>query len=249
MKRGEQAEVVDVISPLTVLLDDKRIVRLSGIDIPGAYGEDISSLAVIARDILKDMLVGERVQLYQTKDKKVGLTNRMGHDLVHMERIDDEAWVQGTLLQLGLARVKTNPHNVHLADEMLELERKARDQETGLWQDGTFSIVDATDAERTIGTFSLVEGVVESVALKKNRIYVNFGKDWRTDFTLSIAPEDKRLFLKQKIDPMKWGGKRIRARGSIREYNGPYLEISHPEAIEFLDEKPEDAPSEEKTEE
>lgn len=238
MKRVGQAEVVDVVSPLTLLLKDSSIVRLVGIDIPGSYGDEISPLAVTARDILKDLLVGQRIEIYQTKDKKVGLVNRMGHDLVHIERHSDDAWAQGTLLALGLARVKTTPENAHMAGEMLALESNARKEKRGIWADDAFRIHKAEDAESAIGSFAIVEGRVESVALKKNRIYINFGKDWKTDFTVSIAPEDKRRFSKAKLDPLGWGGQIIRARGSVRDYNGPYMEVLHPEAIEFMAEAP-----------
>jgi len=233
----KQAKITEVISPVTVLLDDGSIARLSGINVPNSIGEDISPLAVTARDILKDLLVGKRVDIYQTKDKKTGLQNRMGHDLVHIERNADGAWAQGTLLALGLARVKTDESTAHTAKEMLALENQARTDKQGIWADEAFAIIDANNednAEQAIGRFAIVEGAIESVALKKNRIYVNFGKDWKTDFTVSIAPEHKRSFSNKKLDPMNWGGQRVRVRGSVREYNGAYMEITHPESIEFL---------------
>ena len=234
MRRGEQGKIADAIGPLTLLLDNGQIIRLSGIDIPHSYGEEISPLAVTARDILKDMFAGQRIQLYQTKDKNMGLNNRMGHSLVHLERLDDDAWAQGTLLALGLARVKTSPSNAHMAQEMLAIEDKAREEKLGIWQDS--DILAPDNASEGIGAFAIIEGTIESVALKKNRIYINFGKDWKTDFTVSIAPEDKRRFSKAKLDPLNWGGQRIRVRGSVREYNGPYMELTHPEAVEFIEE-------------
>ena len=236
MKRIGQAKVKDVISPLTILLEDGAVIRMSGIDIPGSYGDDISSLAVTARDILKDMLIGKRIELYQTKDKKVGITNRMGHDLVHLELVDSRAWAQGTLLALGLARVKTTPATAHMAEAMLKLEQQARRDKQGIWTDETYSIFTPETAEAAIGSFAIVEGRVESVALKKNRIYINFGKDWKSDFTVSIAPADKRRFSRAKLDPLGWGGQIIRVRGPVREYNGAYMEILHPEAVEFIEE-------------
>ena len=234
MRRGEQSKVTDAIGPLTLLLKNGQIIRLSGIHIPNSHGDEASPLAVTARDILKDMFAGQRVQLYQTKDKNMGLRNRMGHTLVHLERLDDNAWAQGTLLALGLAQVKTSPSNAHMTKEMLLLESKAREEKLGIWQDAP--ILTSDNANEGIGAFSVIEGTIESVALKKNRIYINFGKDWKTDFTVSIAPEDKRKFSKAKLAPLNWGGKRIRVRGSVREYNGPYMELTHPEAVEFIEE-------------
>lgn len=232
MKRAEQGKVKDIIGPQTLLLESGQIIYLVGIEIPNSYGEDISPLAVTARDILKDLLDGQRVQLYKTKHKELGLTNRMGHDLVHLERLDDNAWAQGTLLALGLARVKTTARNSHMAGDMLLLEEKARSDKLGIWGDITVLTPDTADSAS--GSFAIVEGQVESVALKKNRIYINFGKDWKTDFTLSIAPDNKRAFAKEKLDPQSWGGQTIRVRGNVRDYNGPYMEIDHPAAVEFI---------------
>ena len=235
MRRVQQAEVADALSPLTLLMQDGSIVRLVGIDIPGMHIEDSSVLAVTARDILKDLLVGKRVEIYQTRDKNVGLQNRMGHMLAHIKLAQDDIWVQGVLLKLGLARVKTTAENAHMASEMLALEAAAREDGIGIWAEDGYGILSDDVAEAAIGTFAIVEARVESVALKKNRVYINFGKDWKKDFTVSVAPEDKRKFSKAKMDLLGLGGETIRARGWIREYNGPYMEITHPEAIEIIE--------------
>lgn len=236
MRRMNQSEVIDVVGAQTLLMRDGSIIELSGIDVPDRYGDEISPLAVTARDILNDLMSNKKVTVYQTKDKDSGRSNRMGHSLAHVERIDNGAWAQGTLLALGLARVKTQPSNAHMATEMLEIEAKARLEGIGIWGDDRYAVLSSDNAEAGLQSFAIVEGEIESVALKKNRIYINFGRDWKKDFTVSIAPQDKRAFSKAKLDPLGWGGQVIRARGAIREYNGPYMEISHPAAIEFIEE-------------
>ncbi|MFK7840605.1 MAG: thermonuclease family protein [Bdellovibrionales bacterium] len=236
MKRIGQERVQDVVSPVELLMEDGSIIRLVGIDIPTLNYDNPSALAVTARDIMRDLLSGQRVEVYQTRDRNVGLINRMEHRLAHVKLVKDEIWAQGVLLKLGLARVKTTPYNDHMVPEMLVLEEKAREELLGIWEDDAYQVYDAQNAEGTIGQYAVVQGRVESVALKKNRIYINFGKNWKSDFTVSIAPEDKRAFSKAKLDPLNWGGQILRARGNIRDYNGPYMEISHPAAIEIIKE-------------
>lgn len=236
MRKMKNTQVVDVVTPQTLLLKNGSIAYLSGIDIPGSFGEEISPLAVTARDILKDLLSGKNVETYQTRDKNSGRVNRMGHDLMHLARFEDKAWAQGTLLSLGLARVKTTIANREMSSQMLALEEIARNEKLGIWADDRYGVISPEDAEARIGEFVVVEGRIESVAIKKNRIYINFGKDWKTDFTVSIAPEHKRSFNTAGLNPMSWGGKDVRVRGSLRSYNGPYMEISHPETIEFIQE-------------
>ncbi|NCT40707.1 MAG: hypothetical protein GW778_03480 [Alphaproteobacteria bacterium] len=247
MRRSGQGEVADVLSPVTILMKDGTIIRLVGIDVPGMYKDDASVMAVTARDILRDLLAGQRVEIYQTTDKNSGLVNRMGQQLAHLKLAKGGFWAQGVLLKLGLARVKTTAANAHMADKMLVIERAAREEKIGIWANDAYGVVSADNAESAVGNFAIVEGRIQSVALKKNRLYINFGKNWRHDFTVSIAPEDKRAFSNARLDPMRWGRKRVRVRGSVRDYNGPYMEITHPGAIEFLDDDialPEDAPRE-----
>ncbi len=236
MKQTEQTEVIDVVNPYTLLLRDGTIARLSGIDIPHAVGDDIGTWAVTARDILKDMLVGQRVVVYQTADKYEGRVNRMGHALAHLERVDNKSWAQGTLLALGLARVKTSQRNADMAAQMLALEGKARVDKIGIWGDEGYGILTPDDAEAHIGEFVIVRGKIDSVALKKNRIFMNFGKNWRNDFTVTIPPEAKRGFSRQQLDPLGWGGRVVQVRGVLESINGPSMEIDHPQAIEFVEE-------------
>lgn len=236
-----QAEIVEVVGPLTLLLSDGQIVRLSGIEVPaGAPASDESGpWAVTARNILRDMFLAKRVTVYQTQQKNVGRTNRMGHALVHLERHSDKAWAQGTLLSLGLARVRSTQFNPEMTEQMYLLEAIAREEKIGIWSDDSYAILTPETAAEAIGDFGIVEGRVESVALNKNRIYINFGKNWRDDFTVTIAPENKRIFSKAGINPMDWGGKLLRVRGYLKNINGPSIEVDHPEAVEVIDIKDE----------
>ena len=43
-------------------------------------------------------------------------------------------------------------------------------------------------------------------------------------------------FEAEGIDPLSYGGRRVRVRGWIKSYNGPMIEPSHPEQIEVLEE-------------
>lgn len=234
LRSSGTAEVIQIIDPQTLQLHDGRIIRLAGLSFPDLQVHEAGELSVIAIDILRDMLEGQAVTIYQTKKNNWGQLNRMGHHLAHLERISDKAWVQGTLISLGLARVMTGQRNPEMAAQMYALEKNARQQNLGLWAESSYQVLNPEQAADHIDSFQIVKGEILSAALKKNRIYLNFGKDWRTDFTVSIAPTDKRLFLKQGLNPLQWNGQAVRVRGWIRSYNGPYMEISHPQAIEIL---------------
>jgi hypothetical protein len=68
----------------------------------------------------------------------------------------------------------------------------------------------------------------------RKRTYLNFGADWRSDFTITIAPKDRRLFEADGIDPLIYQGKRVRVRGWLKSYNGPLIDATHPEQIEVI---------------
>ena len=139
------------------------------------------------------------------------------------------------MLRRGLARVYSFRDNRSCIEEMLTLEREARLARRGIWRLGYYAIRSIENAGRFVGSFQLVEGRVLDVATVRRRAYLNFGEDWRTDFTISIAPKDRRRFLKDGIDPVRYQGQRIRVRGWLKSYNGPMIEVTHPEQIEILD--------------
>ncbi|MBK9563208.1 MAG: thermonuclease family protein [Micavibrio sp.] len=202
LRRTGMVNVKAVIDPQTIQLEDGHIVRLTGIDFPDFNPDEPGDFSLTAMQILRDMLVGKTVLLYQTVNREEGRINRMGQDIAQIQRESDKAWVQGTLLSLGLARVRTAQRNPEMAQQMYDLEQTAMKDKAGIWENYS-KVLPPEEAEAHEGSFQIVEGRIESAALKQNRIYLNFGKDWKTDFTISIAPEDKRAFSKQNLDPLQ----------------------------------------------
>jgi micrococcal nuclease len=47
-----------------------------------------------------------------------------------------------------------------------------------------------------------------------------------------IRPAGLRVFAKEGIDVAAYQGRRIRVRGWVESWNGPMIEITHPEQIE-----------------
>ncbi|MGQ0527721.1 MAG: thermonuclease family protein [Alphaproteobacteria bacterium] len=234
LKKTASARVLSVIDPETIQLDDKSIIRLSGIEYPDFDLRDPGEFSLAALKILKDMLEGKTVNIYQTKKEDAGRLNRMGHKIAQIERQSDNAWVEGSMIILGLARTRTSAANPQMAQQMLILEEIARAEKSGIWTKDKFKILTAEKAGDQIGSAGIVQGKIQSAAIKNNRVYLNFGPDWRNDFTVSIAPENKRAFSKRKIDLLQMTQKTVRVRGFIQEYNGPVIEIDHPEALEIM---------------
>lgn len=233
--REDKTDIVkEIIDPLTFRLESTGIVRLSALDIPDLNPYQPGPLAESALTILRDMLENRRVVLYQTLDRERGRSNRLQQKLYHISIEENNSWVQGVLVRLGLARVRTDKSNPEMAAELYALEIMARSENLGLWADEANTIRTPENAENFLNSFQIVEGTVMSAARKQNNIFLNFGNDWRKDFTVSIPSSQVKLFNKANINPLDLNGKKIRVRGWIRSYNGAYIEIDHPETIEIV---------------
>jgi endonuclease YncB( thermonuclease family) len=238
---AEEARVVAVIDGDTLVLDDGREVRLVGIQAPklplGRPGFRAWPLAEEAKAGLEALLLDRPVSLAYGGRR----IDRHGRALAHLYRPGDLAaapglWVQGALLEAGLARVYSFADNRALVAEMLARERIARAARRGIWADDFYDIRNPEGLAGDVGSFQIVEGVVLEANVVRGRVYLNYGADWRDDFTVSLAPAVRRRFEAEGIDPAAYQGRRLRVRGWIGSFDGPRIEASHPEQIEVLDE-------------
>ena len=104
----------------------------------------------------------------------------------------------------------------------------------GIWGLRFYAVRTQRELSSWIGTFQLVEGKVLKAARIKGRVYLNFGDDWKTDFTVTIGVPARRMFREAGTDPLSLEGKRIRVRGWLKRYNGPMIAATHPEQIEVV---------------
>ena len=159
--------------------------------------------------------------------------------LAHLEREAAPGrpalWVQGEMLARGLARVYTFPDNRERAERMLAIERAARAARRGIWRHGNYRILHPDEAARRTGRFELVEGRVLGAATVRGRTYLNFGADWRSDFTIAVARKHRRRFSRAGIDIGALAGRRLRVRGWLKWENGPMIEATHPEQVETIE--------------
>ncbi|NKB47958.1 MAG: thermonuclease family protein [Alphaproteobacteria bacterium] len=230
---GDNAIVREIVDGDTVILDDGRQVRLVGIQAPklplGRTNFEKWPLADEAKNALAKLVLGRRVTLGYGGQRQ----DRYGRELAHLFT-DDGLWVQGSLLELGFARVYSFADNRSLVDRMLEAERAARTGTQGIWQHPYYTILDTEAAADQTGRYSLVEGRVLETAIVRGRAYLNFDEDYRTDFTISISSQNLKSFEKSGIIPQDYAGRRVRVRGWLRWSNGPMIEVTHPEQIEVL---------------
>jgi micrococcal nuclease len=230
---GQTMRVVEVVDGDTVILENGRQVRLVGIQAPklplGRPGFEKWPLADEARDALERLVLGQRVTL-AFGGQRVDRYDRL---LAHLFTADG-TWVQARMLTDGLARVYSFPDNRALAARMLAHEDKSRKSRTGIWAVPYYLVLDTEAAATQIDRFALVEGRVLDVGQVRGRSFLNFGVDWKTDFTVSIAPKHMKQFEAEGIAPEDYEGLRVRVRGWLRSRNGPMIDVTHPAQIEVL---------------
>ena len=221
---------IQKIVDTTALLSDKGdIYSLTGLDIP-----DDNMTAPKTQERLVALTEGKKCTLYQTRSQKVGRVNRLNQILGHLTCGKDDNWVQGTLIAEGLARVRTTPENRNQSAAMLALEQTARANKIGLWALPMNAVYTPLSVEQHLNVYGIVEGTVYTTSQNKSAIFLNFTTDWKTDFSIGVPPILRKDFSKLRIDPMALRGKKIRVRGWIRNYNGPYIELDHVEQLEVL---------------
>src|SRR3546814_5127520 len=115
---------------------------------------------------------------------------------------------------------------------MLSLEREARAAGRGIWSDPFYAMRSAETAGEWLGGFELVEGRVVAVGRGGGSTYLNFGEDWRQDFTVAVDRQAQKLFEEQGLALDSLAGTRLRVRGWLKSYNGPLIEATHPERSE-----------------
>jgi micrococcal nuclease len=133
-----------VIDGDTIKLSNGERVRLIGIDTPEAYysdkmardsrrsGEDIKTIEAMGRkasEFTKSLVKGKRVRLEYDVDRY----DRYGRTLAYVY-LEDGTFVNAKIVEAGYAQVMTIPPNVKHADYFLELQRKARADNRGLWK-------------------------------------------------------------------------------------------------------------------
>lgn len=234
LARGAAATVVEVIDGDTVVLDTGGEVRLVGIQAPklplGRPNFKEWPLAREAKAELEKLVLGRRVTLSHGGARG----DRHGRILAHLHT-EDGTWAQGEMLGRGLARVYTFPDNRAAANEMLGRETAAREAKLGIWTLGYYRVQDADGKVGPPDTYQLVEGTVRQVADVRGRIFLNFGEDYRKDFTATVAPKDVRTFSASGVDIESLQGKKLRLRGWLYERNGPAMDLTHPEQVEVLE--------------
>ena len=242
LENGEARSVVRVIDGETLVVDGGTEVRLIGALAPRAFDSASSAdhwpLAEEARATLEKLVAGKAVSLVVAGRRVDRYGRLLAQALVIASRAGQATlWVQGEMLKRGLARAYALDGSTRCLAELIAHENVAREKVEGLWAEPAYAVRSAEDTAalmRLAGTFQVVEGRALRVGPVRGSLYVNFGENWRQDFTLLIRERAVRAAATAGLDPDSLTGRRIRVRGWVERRGGPLIEVVHPAVIEVL---------------
>ena len=227
---GYKSRVIEIVDGDTIILENNIEVRLVGLQAPkialSRKNFEEWPLGYEAKDALSDIILGKDVYLYYGGRKM----DRYGRTLAHLFK-KDGTWVQGEMLKTGMARVYSFADNRSIVDEMLAAEKQARNNKNGIWALNFYKIKPQEISENYLNSFQIISGKIIDVATVKSKTYLNFGDDYRSDFTIVVPWRVKKMFEKLDINLTNLKGKNIFVRGWLKYYNGPSLDLTHPEQL------------------
>lgn len=165
--------------------------------------------------------------------------DRYGAYAAHV--FDKEGWVQGRLVEAGLALIMAGSAPPACLSALREAEGKAIKFRRGLWKQPAFRLkswdVEAMAPYR--GQLVVVTGKVRSVGDRTRRLYLNFGQNWAQDFTVLVVKTGRGAFKERDGGALARllaaKGKTVRVRGVLEERQGPLIRLADEAQIDILD--------------
>lgn len=221
-----------IIDGTHFLASDKKIYVLPNLDIPEKFPDIAQDAQIRLGELLKNL----PCTLHQTRTADKGRITRMNHHIAHISCGESNIWISGQLVREGLATVRPDPAFPELANELLELEDLARTEKKGLWSENKITIETPETIGDKLSSYQIITGKIHNISLTGNMLYINFGKNWREDFTIGIPAPIRKKFAKRGLNLQSLNSRTVRVRGLVRAYNGPFIEIETPEQLEILPE-------------
>ena len=230
--RAITGTVVGIVDGDTLRLGDGTLVRLAAVEAPGNPAPVVGEQAPNeAAGFLGDAVLGRPVVLSPVAKDRYG---RLRAD-VHLA---DGRWLQGELVAAGLARVRPGLGESGCAKLLLAIETGARRRNLGIWASPAFAVKTADDPSLLArsGLYEVVEGRVVSVARGLRLAFIDFGRDFRRDFTVMVPNAIVADWAAAGMPLEGLRGRRVRVRGFVEESGGPAIRLADPIELELVDE-------------
>ena len=156
-----------------------------------------------------------------------GRDDRYGNRMANLWSLKEKVWLAEALAGEGLAIM--TPEVLFDAEyaPVAAAERAARAKDLGIWSNPAHQVLCANDAYDGIDQLRVVQGRILEAAVVSGNLYLNFGADWRNDFTLRL----KAGRGARRTDQLRLAGDlqdhTIEVRGWIYYYGGPMIDLEN----------------------
>ena len=227
-RSDETAVSATVLDGDTLVLGDRRHVRLIGINAPEIAhrerpGEPFGERAHAALAALTPPGTALRLRLgQQTHDRYRRL-------LAHVF-LADGTNLQAEMLARGLALTLAIPPNLWAGECYDRQEARARATHRGLWSDPWFAPVAAARLDPATRGFRLLRGTVSRIGRSRANLWLQLAPN----VAARIPRADLHWF--GDFDPATLAGRRVEVRGWIQRRRGESrVTLRHPRALRLLD--------------
>jgi micrococcal nuclease len=241
LEEGPLRTVARIIDGETLALDDGTELRLVGALAPRAIDAGAQPgtwpMERAAADALRALVLGSSIEIRFGGERSDRYGRLQGH--AFLKTPEGARWVQGHLLEQGLARAYTLSTNRACTAELLAAEGTARQAGQGIWAEAAYQVRSADQPAallRHLATFQLVEGIVVAVTETRGSIYLNFAADRRRGFSVSLKQGDRDRLGAYAAAPWGLERRQVRVRGWIERRGGPVIDLSAAGELEVMTE-------------
>ena len=213
-----------VIDGDTIVLTDKRHVRLIGINTPELSHDETPSEpgAEIAKQRLRELVSANKIVLLQYDQER---KDRHGRTLAHLFLQTGEN-IQAVLLADGLAIPLSIPPNLSFLDCYAQVSEQARNTRKGLWAMSRFQPKHVNSLSSSDSGFNFIQGKVMRISDSRSSIWINL----KNNVALRIDREDLPYFDIEEL--FKLAGNTLEANGWLYKRNRQLrMRIRHPQDI------------------
>lgn len=206
----------------TLVLEDGRKIRLSGINTPEVQHRNKLGEAggEKAKRWLLDKLKNTKIRLETDREA----VDKYGRTLAHVFT-ENKEHINLLLVEAGLAAVNIHPPNLLYANELIKVQKQAEAAQIGIWQEKDYAVIPVDQlADRSHPGWTRLQGKVIDIRASRKFVYLKFSSRFQAKI------ERKWMFLFPEIND--YLGKAIEVRGWLNKYkDGFTMLIRHPSAI------------------
>jgi len=235
------ATIVDIDNFGVLTLSDKRRLKLADLFFP--LNKEAGKISAETLLQMRQMVKGQATRILTS-----GPADRYGREPVFLYAQNTEGQpylVQKALIRSGAAVYMPDPQlrKIFVSDcdvyqiktELIAITPKELTFASG-GRVGFAPILSANSQRlwSLEGEFVIVQGIVTDVRRTRRGISINFGDDWKEDFTAYFSSLVSKSFQDDEKLNSNLSGQKVQVRGFLDLYYGPSMRIDHLTQLEML---------------